>query len=526
MALRQPPDKINPAEIGELIKQSHATETVHRFHCRLVTPLYGGGVETGEIDQAMPIRATAIRGQLRFWWRLITRNQYMNNGTLDHREQFKAERHIWGGLGDEDTLAASKVTVRVMNIKADKIEECCIYPKRDGRLMAYPGWKDWAHRYALFPAQGKVASGDLTTPPAKLLLGAEWEMELHTHELDEKALDSVMSALRWWASFGGIGARTRRGLGAVEVTRLPDRRLMHTALVDIAGQDGFELRLKAGSEKDALTAWKKSVEELQKFRQGKNVGRNAGSGNHPGRSFWPEPDAVRMITGKHSANHKPEHPAGKVFPRAAFGLPIIFHFKDDRDPADSELIPYDKKDELTRMASPIILRPYHHADGKWSPAALRLPDEHVWKMSLRLKKSGNGRNRNLLQDIPAEQWWLPEKGKLIKPMQKYSVKNPLQAFLESFGPVPVASSEPEPDGVVAVIGRSRTWVSAQIKYNSKINRLSATYHNVQAYCSGEDAQQVLKGLSDKMHKQIKDEKYTKLKAIVDGHKLLKLEESQ
>lgn len=46
-------------------------ESWQEICCELVTPMYGGGVQAAMPDVSMPIRATAIRGQLRFWWRLL-----------------------------------------------------------------------------------------------------------------------------------------------------------------------------------------------------------------------------------------------------------------------------------------------------------------------------------------------------------------------------------------------------------------------------------------------------------------------
>jgi len=51
-------------------KAAEADPWTH-YTCKLVTPLYGGGVRAAEVDTAMPIRAAGIRGQLRFWWRIV-----------------------------------------------------------------------------------------------------------------------------------------------------------------------------------------------------------------------------------------------------------------------------------------------------------------------------------------------------------------------------------------------------------------------------------------------------------------------
>ena len=41
----------------------------HAYQIELVTPMFGGGVSTRVNDPSFPIRPTAIRGQLAFWWR-------------------------------------------------------------------------------------------------------------------------------------------------------------------------------------------------------------------------------------------------------------------------------------------------------------------------------------------------------------------------------------------------------------------------------------------------------------------------
>lgn len=37
--------------------------------------MYGGGVDAATVDLKMPIRVSAIKGQLRFWWRLLAKNK-------------------------------------------------------------------------------------------------------------------------------------------------------------------------------------------------------------------------------------------------------------------------------------------------------------------------------------------------------------------------------------------------------------------------------------------------------------------
>src|ERR671926_1469036 len=80
---------------------------------KLLTPLFGGGVEPGVNDEVTPISGKAIRGHLRFWWRATRGGQH---GKLD--EMKKAEVSIWGGVGDDDTGQPSTVQVVVNIISA------------------------------------------------------------------------------------------------------------------------------------------------------------------------------------------------------------------------------------------------------------------------------------------------------------------------------------------------------------------------------------------------------------------------
>ncbi len=325
--------------------------------CKLMTPMYGGGATPGEVDRAMPIRASAIRGQLRFWWRLL------NDGGLHPQELFAAEAELWGGISGTGPRA-SKVTLQVGG-----------RPVGPDEMV---GWKSQpgTPRYALILDPG-------ADPPRLLDAGYEFTLTLRfSKAADDAQFKQVIEALRWWASFGGVGARTRRGLGAVQVTS-PDVSLQPVSREEVESRGGrMELRARPNR---ALDAWKNAVEALEYFRQGEDVGRNPGRGRHPGRSRWPEPDTIRRRTNAHAPGHEPKHPASGFFPRAAFGLPIVFQFKDSNrgDPRGQggkslTLEPTDTVDERQRpvqrdrMASPMILRPYF--DGtQYRPLALLLP---------------------------------------------------------------------------------------------------------------------------------------------------------
>ena len=134
-----------------------------------------------------------------------------------------------------------------------------------------PNAADWVEAYAMFPARGELTKDKRSEEisPHRLAragLGFRLGMRLHP-KLTAAQREEVNTALRWWASFGGVGARTRRGLGAVRVEGLTP-----VTNAEVAAKGG-RLILLALSETPEL-AWKNSVGRLRQFRQGVDLGRN------------------------------------------------------------------------------------------------------------------------------------------------------------------------------------------------------------------------------------------------------------
>ena len=108
MTLRTPDVEPSFDGLNEAL-QDHAVPW-HTLHCELITPMYGGGVVSTKVDEHMPIRASSIRGQLRFWWRLLAKHKWPITNIA------QAETQLWGGMGKgDDDGEASKVLLRVVN---------------------------------------------------------------------------------------------------------------------------------------------------------------------------------------------------------------------------------------------------------------------------------------------------------------------------------------------------------------------------------------------------------------------------
>ena len=372
---RKPPG--TPPEI-KFTETGHVTE-VREY--ALITPLFGGGVEARKFDPVTTIRAASVRGQLRFWWRATRGGQFANVEAMRD-----AEEALWGGparLDKDGETIGGQSAVQVEVVAADAGKPAHPYTVRlNPNNQRYQARADEtvAPAYAAFPLQPTDAelgrSITETRETAAVQVGVTFTLRIQFPAAQEPEVRAVLWA---WETFGGLGARTRRGFGALQcrtvngaaVTPLP-------ATTDglqtwLQAQLGAHVRPAAAPTafptlspsaaayvigapallSDADEVWTQLIGALKDYRQQRNPGQPAG------RSRWPEPDAVRVATGMHHPAHAPRHPVRKL-PRARFGLPIIVHFKTDRALPRHQDDPYDVSIEgatSDRLASPLILRP-------------------------------------------------------------------------------------------------------------------------------------------------------------------------
>ena len=359
----------------------------------LITPLFGGGVEPSHADPVTVIRGTAIRGHLRFWWRATRGGR--SNGNL--REMKKKEEELWGAASTPGDPKPSKVQIAITDITNGSQMK----PFERGRADA--GWQELA--YAAFPLQEKGQ-------PVLNDVGFTLSMSF-----PEKEKEEVEAALWAWETFGGIGARTRRGFGALKSGTLPGKpnKLKTRLLADaekyvsrgnwpeavphLTSNLSFVIVTKKENKNrvafaSAFEAWEHLISELKGFRQSR-------SGRF-GRSKWPEPEQIRRITGQRGHPEDSTLLGVEKFPRAVFGLPIIFHFKGGNeekpyssslDPIDSTLKggPYSDGTRTKygeRLASPLILRPLLCGNNQAVGLALLLEAPRVPPEGFRLTGDG------------------------------------------------------------------------------------------------------------------------------------------
>lgn len=379
--------------------QAPDADTTFTRTIAFLTPMMGGGVEIKgtqkPCDPVTPIRVASIRGQLRFWWRAC--NPEMATTIADLRT---CEGRLWGSTSNPSAV--------IITVTRQPGPPRLLEPDRAVAYGAFP----------LKPEQGSNAA------PGKLHDFGKSTFTL-TIRCPSGQREAVEEAILAWTTFGGLGGRTRRGFGALEnvqranpadlLRRLNDR----PALGGVPSLSRARLEVSTRDWSTPHEAWSLGLSALQDFRQGEGTGRNrrAADSSRPGRSRWPEPDHIRRHFRQHAAGHEPTHTVQK-FPRAAFGLPMIFHFSTRGDPEQKSITLRPRG--RNRLASPLIIRPIRDGE-RFRAMALVLrvagPD-HEYELQVRDKWE------------PVQIELTSAEAKQIQPL--HGDPSPLDAFLRHF----------------------------------------------------------------------------------------------
>ncbi|MGN7328572.1 type III-B CRISPR module RAMP protein Cmr1 [Bacillus pumilus] len=383
----------------------------------LVTPMFGGGPKSNSIDQERPIRESAIRGHLRFWWR-ATRGAVCKNAN----ELSKREADIFG-----HTEQASQIQV-VTHYEKDEV-------KRNSKVFFKKKNQPFP-RYVLSNMKDK-------TP---YLMKAQFSLNIRLSKktTDFELIKKEVGAALWaWINFGGLGSRTRRGCGSLYCKQFsPHNKRTKSQLEKWFEQKilEYDIQLPASSREwptlsrefkvqafpsSMISSWQSVIQTYETFRRRSNPNKKRG------RSCWPEADTIRLLTGKAKSGHHIPYPKEKpfkyqAFPRAQFGLPIQFRFapKDSgKDPDPVTLLPKGKD----RLASPLILKPLAINQKESVGMIMVLQQPKIEALSL----LGDGKP---LPDVTDEQSIYPTATYSKNPLQDESGRthsSAIQAFLHS-----------------------------------------------------------------------------------------------
>jgi CRISPR-associated protein Cmr1 len=151
------------------------------FKLRVVSPMFLNGADTRQPE----MRAASVRGQLRYWLRAILGAQ-----TDDLNWIWERESAVFGSTG-----RGSAVSVRIFGTSALELGRFPMLPHREG-------------------TQANVSMADAIKP------NQSFDLQLVTRPGINIPSD-VLYALQLWSLLGGLGKRSRRMMGAIDIRPKP-----------------------------------------------------------------------------------------------------------------------------------------------------------------------------------------------------------------------------------------------------------------------------------------------------------------
>lgn len=376
---------------------------------KTLTPLFSGDDPESGGD---PIRVPSIRGALRFWFRAVA----AGHGVTDLGELWKREERVFG--------SASKPSPIAMRIAGQPTVS----------LDKTPAWTSKAGiRYLL--GQGLCERNALTrsfVPP-----GETFTVKIKLSG-DDTVNQRFMLAVFAWLTYGGLGARVRRGFGRLQLTKLdgPCPAPWSGARVftprdaagwldlfakaippDLASQAGWPVPLSGtpGLDDPLPTFpslcprwWGGRIVGHTKSRTWDEAMDAAGKAwrefrapVEKGRKGQRTPEWTRAVWGDTSTR----------FPLAALGLPVgffLFGGHNKRDPGtDYKAIvePFDADGKPIRRASPVWLLPVPMGTAWGVVTHVFYADLLPPTARLRLEVASGGASKTLTKPTSVESAW-------------------------------------------------------------------------------------------------------------------------
>lgn len=185
-------------------------ETIKAIY-RIVTPMFIGGADQTPNDG---VRGASFKGALRFWWRGLNWGHYRGKAKNDEealKALHEAERKLFGGGADEKKKTRGQGSF-LLSINSPRLEFV-------DKGEVHPGFKPVAGaRYLAYGLMGafgaKTAQLDrgCIEPFKEAKQSGEFTVKLvFKKQVDE----SIAKALVAIGLLGGLGSRTRRGMGSI-----------------------------------------------------------------------------------------------------------------------------------------------------------------------------------------------------------------------------------------------------------------------------------------------------------------------
>ncbi|UYV19459.1 type III-B CRISPR module RAMP protein Cmr1 [Halomonas qaidamensis] len=298
----------------------------------IVTPMFiGDGTQ-----QANSVRASSIKGALRFWWRALNwgRMLEVERGSVENalRRLYRAEARLFGlaakGKKVQEPSEGGQGLFRLSVEQSTDIKTQNSWPMDGNSQGGYLGYGLWATRSS--EARKSLEEG------AQFTLTLSFKSGINQVDLASQVdIDQMRQAVSLWGLLGGLGSRARRGFGSVALQVLDGQTMT------VNSSQEYAARLKAALEDGPwpaalsdtpFTAWSQQTRCLM---------------------FAPALSG-RQAIGNLERPYKDVRKELKGIQKAVFGLPLAGH------------------DNKNRRASPFIMH-VHPVGEQYLPVVTYLP---------------------------------------------------------------------------------------------------------------------------------------------------------
>lgn len=207
---------------------------------RVITPMFIGDGR----KQATMVYPQSIKGALRFWWRALAWSDIIDQNNGDEitalQQLHKEESLLFGSLDDKINQVQNNVAIRVEQSKTFSGKETT-WPENGNTDSGYLGmgiWESGSRERGNYQAHREGITG--TEETNKGIRAYEFTVFLTLNKnTTDKQKEQLLQTLKLFGLVGGLGSRSRRGFGSVQLIRLND--VYHSYFSDI---DNYQSTIK------------------------------------------------------------------------------------------------------------------------------------------------------------------------------------------------------------------------------------------------------------------------------------------
>jgi CRISPR-associated protein Cmr1 len=412
----------------QMIRQTYSID--------IITPCLSGGANP---ETQAEIRASSIRGQLRWWFRVLGGFKSLGDQGRTIREQ---EDLLFGQAAD-DTGKAGNLQLRV---RGDNLTSGTLLSDQDLAPRTYPPNPPDPKGYLVWPLQSKSRAGFFDEGSS---IHGKFDLQL-TLKNSGILPEDLVALVVIMVNLGALGFRSRRAYGALAFTDFPyplTAALKRFSSWDESTQSPSTFKIRQINV-PALSNSKACITELAKWLRGwRNHGqmfrvwkwidpRQQNLGKHWHRVPALEQTALQTHPGWKYARRDhndgldfhygdvpavdpkgPHGNAGTSF-RPALGLPIQQRFSSVGTNAGPTPATVHWDNPEGRFASPVLLRPHRTADKTWHALVLFI-DCLKWDTDKKVTLSEGGRTKEVKVSLELyeqmQETSLPRATHLLKP---------------------------------------------------------------------------------------------------------------